>query len=265
MNNFEFERSAISPGDCIGNAWGLVTGKFWLYIGLGAVTLVMIGCIPVVNLFLLGPVVGGFYYVVLRDMRGEPVDFGMLFKGFEKFVPLMVIGLIQSIPGVIFQIIRFSVDIAQLFSTINRGGSSRGTFFQSSVPEFGITEGLSIFMIVFALLFMIFSIIWNIAFAFAVPLALENDLGAIDAIKLSARAAFGNFGGLIVLIILEGLVAILGLIALCLGFFVAIPVIYAANAFAYRQVFPLIERNFNFTPPPPNAYGSNFGSGMPAN
>lgn len=262
MNNFEFERSAISPGDCIGNAWGLVTGKFWLYIGLGLVTMIMIGCIPLVNLFLLGPVVGGFYFVVLRDMRGEPVDFGMLFKGFEKFVPLMVIGLIQSIPGVIFQIIRFSVDIAQIFSGINRGGSSRGTFYQSGLPEFGISEGLSIFMIVFALLFMIFSILWNIVFAFAIPLALEKDLGAIEAIKLSAKAAFSNIGGLILLMILGVLAGILGVLALCVGIFVAIPVIYAANAFAYRQVFPLIERNFNFTPPPPNAYGSNFGSGM---
>ncbi len=261
MQEIQFERSAISPGDCIGNAWGVVTGKFWLYIGIGAVTMLMIGCIPLINLFLFGPVLGGFYYVVLRDMQGEPVEFGMLFKGFEKFVPLMVIGLIQSIPGIIFQIIRFSVDIARIFSA-SRGSSPRGTFFQSSMPNFGLTEGLSVFIIVLSLFFMVFSIFWYIIFAFAIPLVLENDIGPIAAIKLSAKAAFSNVGGLILLALLGFLVVVIGVLALCVGFLVAVPVVYAANAFAYRQVFPLIERNFNFTPPPPNAYGSNFGSGM---
>ena len=98
-------------------------------------------------------------------------------------------------------------------------------------------------------------------FFFAIPLILERDLGVFDAIKFSAKAAFSNLGGLIVLMILGGLVGILGVLALCLGIFVAIPVIYAANAFAYRQVFPLIEQNFNLAPPPPTEYG-NFGSGM---
>ena len=38
------------------------------------------------------PAMAGMYYVMLRNMRGESVEFGMMFKGFEKFVPLMVIG-----------------------------------------------------------------------------------------------------------------------------------------------------------------------------
>ena len=91
---------------------------------------------------------------------------------------------------------------------------------------------------------------------------MEHDIGAIDAIKLSVRAATSNIGGLILLFILEFLVALVGLLALCIGIFFVIPIIYAANAFAYRQVFPLIEQNFNMNPPPPGAYGSSFGSGM---
>ena len=40
-------------------------------------------------------------------------------------------------------------------------------------------------------------------------------------------------------------------------------IIYAANAFAYRMVFPWFQQQVgNMMPPPPNAYGSNFGSGM---
>ena len=120
-------------------------------------------------------------------------------------------------------------------------------------------------IIVIGVILWIGLIVWNLLFQFAVPLAMEHDLAVFDAIKLSIAAAFSNIGWLFLLLILEILVAILGVLAICLGIFVAIPVIYAANFMAYRQVFPMIERNLNFNPPPPNAYGGNFGSGMPSN
>ncbi|MGB5013000.1 MAG: hypothetical protein WBO68_03140 [Pyrinomonadaceae bacterium] len=259
MSNLQYESGAINASDCYGNAWSLVTNKFGLYLGVGIVTMLMIGCIPLVSLFLVGPIMGGFYFLALKDMRGEPVDFGMMFKGFDKFVPLMVIGLIQSIPGVIFQIIRFSMNIGQALS----GGSNGNiNFFQSDIPNFGLAEGISIVMVFVGLAFAIISIVWSIALQFAIPIALENDIGAIEAIKLSMSAAVANLGGMILLILLGAVAAILGTLALCLGLFVAIPVIWVANAFAYRQVFPLIDRQFNMSPPPPNAYGSSFGSGM---
>ena len=93
---------------------------------------------------------------------------------------------------------------------------------------------------------------------------MEYDLSPMDAIKLSIRAAGANVGGIIVLFIFEFLVTLLGLVMCVLGlFFISIPVIYAANAFAYRQVFPLMQQNLNnMMPPPPNAYGSSFGTGL---
>ncbi len=263
MPNIPFQRGAISAGDCVGNAWNLVTNNFWLYIGMGALTLIMIGCVPLVSLFLVGPILGGFYYVVLRDMRGEPIEFGMLFKGFDRFVPLMVVGLIQAVPGIIAQVLRFTVDISQ-FSGIDIGGGSRGVGgLGSARPDISaLFAGLSMVFVVLMLVFVVFSAVWHVLLFFAVPIILENDISPIEAIKLSISAATGNIGGLILLLIIEMLVALLGILAICLGYFVAMPVIYAANAFAFRQVFPLVESSFQYTPPPPSAYGSNFGSGM---
>ena len=144
MNNLQFDSGAIRAGDCFSNAWSLVTNKFGLYLGVGLLTMLMAGCIPLVSLFLVGPIMGGFYYLALKDMRGEPVEFGMLFKGFDKFVPLMAIGLVQAIPGVIFQIIRFAMQITQLAA----GGKSGGyNFFRSDIPDFGIAQGIGFAMI----------------------------------------------------------------------------------------------------------------------
>jgi hypothetical protein len=256
MNPVQYVSGAIGPGDCISNAWTLVTRRFGLYIGIGIVVMLMLGCIPLLNWILFGPVMAGFYYLVLRDMSDEPVDFGMLFKGFEKFLPLMVAGLVQIAPSILATIIQYSVDAARLFGGMSSGPGD-GNFYQPGRDLMfeGITAGVLIVVVVLSLI----GIVWSIALSFAVPLIMEHDLSIGDALVTSLKAAGSNAGGLIVLIILEILVVLLGVIALCIGIFVAIPVIYAANVFAYRQVFPHIERTFNMAPPPPTEYGGTYG------
>lgn len=259
MNNTDFYPSAINAGDCVSNAWNLVKQNYGMYLGIALIAMILSGCIPCVSLFLVGPILGGVYYVILREMSGEQVEFGMMFKGFEKFVPLMVIGLVQAIPEIIGQILRLGVQFGQFGLS---GGKDRDfQFFQSSNPEFAIASGLLIVIAIIAFVLIIFGVAWRVLLFFAVPLAMERDLGAVDAMKLSAKAATSNIGGLIVLFIFEFLIALLGVIALCIGIFFVIPIIYAANAFAYRQVFPLIRQNFNMSPPPPTAYG-DFSQGM---
>jgi uncharacterized membrane protein len=206
---------------------------------------------------------GGLIYIALRDTNNEPIDFGMMFKGFEKFVPLMVVGIIQGIPGLIFTIFRFTFDLASIFGRMGSSPSRRGDFFQAAQPDInGVLAGLSILVILVSLGFLLFSIVWAIIFFFAIPLVIDRDMGPIDAIKMSARAAMSNIGGIILLFILAALVNILGMIALCVGLFVSIPVTWVANTVAYRMVFPRLNQNYRTTPPPPATYGSSFGSGM---
>lgn len=261
MTNIEFQRGVIDAGGCVSNAWTMVKQNYGVYLGIALIAMILAGCIPCVSLFLVGPVMGGVYFVYLRAMRGEPVEFAMMFKGFEKFVPLMVIGIIASIPEIIGQILRSTVDLGRL-GLMGDGRNKDFQFFQQgSNPEFAIATGLLILIAIVAVVVILFAVVWRVLLFFAIPLVMEYDLGVIDAIKLSARAATSNIGGMIVLFIFEFLIVLLGVLALCIGVFFVIPIIYAANAFAYRQVFPLVEQRFNMSPPPPNAYG-NFGSGM---
>jgi uncharacterized membrane protein len=235
MMKIQFYPNAIDGPGCIGNAWNLVTQKFWMYVGVGLVTIILVGLIPIANLFLIGPTLGGFYYLALRDMRGEPVEFGMMFKGFEKFVPLMVAGIVQSIPGIIFQFIQWASDIARIAGSVSETSGSKD-FFQQDAASAAAVGGLSLIVLIG---FSFLAVAWSLAFSFAIPLIIENEIGIADALKTSINAAVENIGGLIILIILETLVVFAGLLAICIGVFVAVPVIYAANTFAYRQVFPL--------------------------
>lgn len=259
MNDIQFIPGAVDAGGCVSNAWDMLKKNYGMYLGVSIVAMLLTGCIPCLNIFIMGPIMGGVFYIALRDMRGEPVDFGMMFKGFEKFVPLMVIGLIQSIPGVIAQILRFTIDIGQL----GLGGKNGDFQFYQATDKDILAGGLAIVALVVGLVFAVIAIIWWMVMFFAVPLAMENDISPIDAIKLSAKAAMSNVGGLIVLMIFQILVALVGMLLLCIGMFlISVPVIFLANAFAYRQVFPWAGQQFNMAPPPPNAYGTGFGSGM---
>lgn len=258
MTNLEFQRGAIDAGGCISTAWDMLKSNYGLYLGIAIIALIMTGCIPCLNLFLIGPIMGGVAYVVLRDMRREPVEFGMMFQGFQKFVPLMVIGLIQSIPGIIMQILQMIGRFAELGL---RGTRDRDLDFFQSRPDLGaLGAGVIIIIAIVGIAFFIFGIIWWACFFFAVPLAMEHDLGPIDAIKLSARAAMANIGGLILLLILSMLVMIGGMLLLCLGMLlISVPLVYIANVVAYRQVFPSMPTQFNVTPPPPSSYGAGYG------
>jgi hypothetical protein len=257
MNNVQYQSGAINAGDCIGGAWNLVTRNFWFYIGMGLVTMLLIGCVPFLGSLLFGPVLGGFYYVVLRDMRDEPIDFGMMFKGFEKFLPLMLVGLVQAAPSLIATILQWTVDLARLGAGTSRGGDF--DFYQASGSD-AVFAGLTTGILIIVILLSLIGAVWSVMLSFAIPLVLEHDFPVVDALLTSAKAALSNAGGLIVLIILEALVAILGVIALCVGFLVAMPVVYAANVLAYRMVFPYFDRpDINMTPPPPTAYGGTYG------
>src|SRR5829696_5834567 len=254
MNEPQYNVSAIDASGCISNGWEMIKPNYWLYFGVSIVTLLMISCIPCVNIFIAGPVMGGVYFIYLKAMRNEAVDFGMMFKGFEKFVPLMIVGIVQSIPEVIAQVFRFSVDIGRI-------GLTNGSR-QMGDTGFAIASGVMIMAVIVGLVFVLIAAVWRILLMFAVPLVMEFDLSPIEAMILSARAATSNIGGLILLLILEFLISLLGFVAICVGFFFVLPIIYAANAFAYRQVFPWVERNFQNVPPPPGTYDGGFGRGM---
>jgi len=170
MQQVEFRSGAIAPGECISGGWNLVTARFGMYLGIGLLTMLLISCIPCVNLFLIGPVLAGFYYVALRDMSDDPVEFGMMFKGFENFVPLMVAGLIQSIPGIIITVVQYTVDFARL---IGPRTVDHGDFFQARTLD-AVLAGLSLWLVLVIIGISLFAVVWQVALSFAIPSSLKG-------------------------------------------------------------------------------------------
>jgi hypothetical protein len=257
MTNIQFNSGAIDAGACFSGAWEQIKLRYGLYLGATILAGILCYYLYCISWILFGPVMAGVFLIALRDMREEPVEFGMLFKGFDKFLPLMIVGLIQSIPQIIMQMIGLFANFAQ-FALLGLGGNQRD--FQSRPDMNMLSAFLGIFIVV-ALIIFVFSLVWYVIFFFAIPIALEHDVPALEAIKLSARAGMANIGGIIVFMIFQFLVALLGVLMLCVGvLLISLPVTMVAAAFAYRQVFPYIGgRITNLDPPPPGEYGFQAG------
>ncbi|MDQ3130312.1 MAG: hypothetical protein M3Q99_06075, partial [Acidobacteriota bacterium] len=181
--NIQFNSSAVNAGDCISDAWALIQPNYWLFLGITLVALILGGCIPCVSIFLAGPISVGIYFALFTQMRGQPVDFGMMFKGFEKFLPAMVVGIIATLPQIIGEGVRLSFNVTDL---LNRGGNQSDSIAQT-LPNFALSGGIIILIVIFSLAAFILGIAWRITFFFALPLLADHNLDIGEAIKLSAR------------------------------------------------------------------------------
>ena len=99
----EFD-SSFSIGETISEGYELFKQNAGLFIGYSALLFFgesVLLAIPVVGIIglvaILTPLIAGFYIVARKTEAGHAVDFGDFFKGFDKFLPLFLVGLISSI------------------------------------------------------------------------------------------------------------------------------------------------------------------------
>lgn len=257
MSQINYQQGAIDAGECIKDGWNLVKNRYWLFLGIILVSILM-GIIPIVNFVIAGPVAVGIYFCLLKHMRGEQISFADMFKGFDNFVPAMTVGIVLSLPGIITFILDLmtGTGIAALsIFNLNAG--------QANEPSPLMASTIVLTTMLKHLLRFI-SLVLSVLLYFAYPLIAEHNMDAATAMKTSLSATTSNLGGLILLFILGGLVMISGLLMLCIGVFFVMPLIMGAQAIAYRQVFPLSRRRWpvrdNNSPPPPTAFGSAYGT-----
>ena len=135
--------------------------------------------------------------------------------------------------------------VAVMATTMPRGGNPS--------PEDSRAFLLSFFgfEIVFFVVIMVVSVLVEIFFMFAFPLIADRKLSGLEAVKLSFRAGKANMGGIIGLILLNGLLSIVGVLCCIIGVYFYLPIAFASQVVAYRRVFPDIGSKLPSPPPPP--------------
>ncbi len=235
----DFNRGAIRPLECIRRGWDLIKDQYWLFAGMAFLAVIIGSAVPLG--ILMGPMMCGLYMALFRRQRNEQVSFDMLFKGFDFFADSVIATLIQVVPMMIVLLPTYFISFAFFYA--NMKPPRRG-----EPPDF--TPFFAFFSIIFIVI-MIASLAIGAFFIFTYPLIVDRRLSALNAVKTSIRAAAGNLGGVLGLLIITTGLGLLGVLACYIGAFFVLPIGFAAWSIAYRQVFSTTDIPSNVPPAPP--------------
>jgi hypothetical protein len=239
-----YRRNAVEPIECIKRGWELVRPQYWLFVGMCLVGVLIGSAVPFG--ILLGPMMCGIYLSFFKQRRGEPIEFGTLFKGFDFFGPSLIATLLHIIP--ILAIVLpayFLFYVSMVVSLVAQGDEP------NPAAVFGVLGAFGLFW----LAVLVIVIVISIGFAFAYPLIADRKLQGFDAVKLSFKAALPNFWRLLGMSLVTSFLTLCGAVFCYVGMFLVMPIGYAAIAAAYEQVFGLANPNeqySNLPPPPPS-------------
>jgi hypothetical protein len=242
FNEIEFNRNAVQPIECIKGGWELIKSQYWLFVGMTVVG-VLIGSVVPLGI-LMGPMMCGIYLALFQTRRGQPIEFGLLFKGFDYFGDAVVATLLHLVPIIVVIVPTYLFFYIGLFGMMAASGGGE--------PDPAALLGFFGFMALLWLVIMLLLIVLSVAFTFAYPLIVDRRLSGINAVKLSFKAAFANFWRLLGMLLLTGLLTFVGVLFCYVGAFLVMPISFAAIAIAYEQVFGLGDLKPNLPPPPPS-------------
>lgn len=240
-----FNRNAVEPVQCIKAGWELIKDRYWLFVGMTIVAVLIAGAVPF--WILMGPMMCGLNLALFKQRRRLPVEFGDLFKGFDYFGQSFIATLLYVLPimaVVIPAYIIFYVGMILTMASQNASGEASP----------GAAIGMLVMFTLFILVMVVIILLISVGFIFAYPLIVDRKLQGFDAVKLSFRAAMANFWRLFMMMILTGLLGLAGYLVFCVGWILVLPISYAAIDIAYEQVFGLHnpeDVRSDLPPPPP--------------
>ena len=188
------------------------------------------------NTLVIGPGIGGVFYVYLSLMRGEPASVGDFFTGFKSFFQDLYLG--KLIPSLFGSLCMLPYTIAN--------GSKMAPFFDrlqqdphSAKPEeilshliSGFTSTLPIFCIC-----LIPAMYLSINWSFTLPLIVDKQMGFWTAMRTSWKMVHKHWFQVFGLLVLVGLLNVAGFVACCIGLLFTIPFGMAAICYAYEEIF----------------------------
>lgn len=243
-DTIEFRRGVIRPIECLKAGHELVRSQYWLLVGIVAVGMIIAGLVPLG--ILMGPMMCGVYFTLFKQRRGQRIEFGDLFKGFDYFGESLIAALLHMVPIFVILVPTYIIFYISMFAMMAAQGGGE--------PDPGILLGFFGFWAIIWIVLIAIMILVSLIFTFAYPLIVDRRLSGFDAVKLSTKAAMANFGGLLGMTLLSSLLTFLGVLLCYVGAFLVLPITFGAIAVAYEQVFGLSEGTGqpDLPPPPPS-------------
>ena len=232
----------LDIGGCISRGWNLLKNNFSLLF-VGALIYLLIegaiagfGAIPfigplfsIANLFIVGPLMGGVFYIFIQAIRGQPSEIGDVFSGFRKAFVQLFLGYL--IPALLAGLCIVPAIIVLIVGIIRSGA---GVAHSSGFP---FPPSVLLPALIVLLVCMIPMIYLQISWSFTLPLIIDKQMNFWPAMKASWKMVNKHWWHVFGLMILIGLLNIVGLLACCVGVLFTIPIGIAALMYAYETIF----------------------------
>jgi uncharacterized membrane protein len=233
-------------GGCIGRGFELLKDNFGvLFVAVLLFALIEgaiagFGAIPLIgplfsiaNMIIVGPLLGGVFYVFIRTIRRQPTGAGDIFAGFSR-------GFIQLFLGKFFSgllaglcMIPFVIVLVVVIISIAATGHGLSQPEQMHRLLLGLLPiGLPVF-----LLCLIPSIYLQVRWTFTLPLIIDRQMDFWTAMKASWKMVGKHWWQVFGLVVVIGLLNIVGVLACCVGALFTAPIGYGALMCAYETIF----------------------------
>jgi uncharacterized membrane protein len=227
----------LDIGGCIGSGWSLLKDNFSLllcgtliYFGI-ELGIGLLGAIPFIgplfslaNLFVVGPLLGGLYFLILQAIRRQPAGAGDIFMGFRTaYLQLFLGGLI---PGLLACLCMIPVGVAAVFTITP-------SILRHQPPGLG---SLSV-LIAVALACMIPMVVLQVNWIFTLPLIIDKRMNFWPAMQASWKMVTKHWWQVFALLLLVGLLNVVGVLLCCVGLLFTVPIGFGALIYAYEAIF----------------------------
>src|SRR5215210_9265349 len=154
-----YRRNVVEPLECIKAGWALIKDRYWLFVGMCVVGILVGSAVPFG--ILLGPMMCGLYLTFFKHRRREPIEFGTLFKGFDYFGPSFIATLLHILPILAIVIpAYFLFYVSMIVSVVAQGDEPNPAAMMGVLVTFGLVW-LGVILVI---------IVISIGFTFSYPL-----------------------------------------------------------------------------------------------
>lgn len=236
-SDFDNSDYDLDVGGCISKGWDLFKNNLGLLLGAVAVyaaiegVIVLLGLIPFVgplfsllNLFIVGPLMGGLLYLFLQTLRGQPGTVGDVFAGFRTRYLQLFLG--QLVTALLAGLCMIPVVLAAVVTLLPAA-------MQNRPPG-----PAQVLIIVFVALICLIPMVWlQVNWAFTLPLIMDKDMEFWPAMQASWKRVSRHWWLVFGLVLLVGLLNLVGMLVCCVGALFTTPIGIGAFMYAYETLF----------------------------
>ena len=241
----------LDIGGCISRGWTLLKNNFGLlFVGVLIYFLIEgaiagLGSIPIVgplfsiaNLFIVGPLMGGVFYMFIKAIRSQPGEIGDVFAGFRRaflqlflgyLVPALLIGLCMIPLAVVL-----AIDIVRLVATTHGAPPDPKMIIQAFETQLPL-------ILTVVLICLVPVVYLQISWSFTLPLIIDKQIDFWSAMKTSWKMVGKHWWLVFGLFVVVGLLNIAGVLLCCIGILITIPIGLGAMMYAYETIFSSAE------------------------